>query len=207
MPFSPIDPEAASDDVKRLYERFAEAAGVDALPDAFHTYGRSEPFLKDLFMNAKKFVFGDGQITATQRALIALATAAHSKNAAWTELIRGHLDRLGVGEQSQLDCIAVASTNYMYNTFFKFRTLSGTDRFDALPVALRAHTFAGTSLDDATVELINTAISDLNACKPCVEGHVAKAKKLDLSDEQILEAIQVAATVYAGCMFLNSTSI
>lgn len=207
MPFEPIALDQANEAVARLYERFAEAAGVEALPEAFYLYGRSEPFLKDLFMNSKKFVFGDGAIDAKTRALVALATAAHAKNAAWTQVMKQCLASLDVDEQTQVDAIAIASTNYMYNTFFKFRTLSGTDRFDGLPVALRAHTFSGTSLDDSTVELINTAVSDLNACEPCVQGHVAKSKKLELSDSQILEAIQVAATVYAGCMFLNSASI
>lgn len=207
MSFTPVTPESASDEVKRLYERLAEAAGVETLPESFHLYGCSEPFLKDLFMNAKKFVFGDGKLDAKTRALVALAAAAHAKNTAWAQLMQNTLTNLGVDEQTQVDAIAVASTNYMYNTFFKFRTLSGTDRFDGLPVALRAHTFSNTSLDDKTVELINTAVSDLNACEPCVQGHVAKSKKLELSDDQILEAIQVAAVVYAGATFLNSAAL
>lgn len=207
MPLPSVTPDAASDDVKRLYERFAEAAGVDSLPEAFYVYGNSEPFLKDLFMNAKKFVFGEGRLDAKTRGLIALSVALHAKNETWATLIRDVLAKLGVEEQTIVDTIAVASTNYMYNTFFKFRTLSGTDRFDGLPVALRAHTFSNTSLDDKTVELIDIAISDLNACEPCVQGHVAKAKKLELSDEQVLEAVQVAGIVYAGAMFLNSASL
>lgn len=199
----PVPPDVASEEVRRLYERFAEAFGVERLPEAFHAYGAAEPFLKDLFMNAKKFVAGEGKLTARQRTLIALATAAHAKSHAWTEFISGYGESIGVGAEARTDALAVAATNYMYNTFFKFRSLAGSERFEGLPVALRAHTFSNTSLDDTTVELINVAVSDLNACEPCVSGHVAKAKQLNLSDEQILEAIQVAATVYAGAMFLN----
>jgi lipoyl-dependent peroxiredoxin subunit D len=92
----------------------------------------------------------------------------------------------------------------MYNTFFKFRSIAGSDVFKGLPVGLRAHTFSGTSLDDATVELINIAISDLNACKPCVSGHVDKARKLGLSNEAILEAIQCTAVMMAGIQFLKA---
>lgn len=207
MLIQPLRPDDASDDVKRLYERFAEAAGVESLPEEFFVYGRSEPFLKDLFMNAKKFVFGDGQLDATARAQIALAVAAHAKCGPWVQFMRSVLDRLSVPEQTVVDTIAVASTNYMYNSFFKFRKLSGTDRFDGLPVALRAHTFMNSSLDEKMVELVDIAISDLNACEPCVQGHVLKAKKLGLSDEQVLEAVQVASIVYAASMYLNSATL
>ena len=207
MPIAAVAPDAASDDVKRLYERFAEAFGVGALPEAFHVYGASEPFLKDLFMNAKKFVAGEGKLDARSRCLVAFAAAAHAKSKDWMAFLTDYAVSQGVDEQTRVDALAVASTNYLYNTFFKFRSLAGSDRFEGLPVALRAHTFSATSLSDAEVELINVAVSDLNACEPCVSGHVAKAKKLDLSDEQILEAIQCAAVVYSGAQYLNASSV
>ena len=196
-----------SSDAQRLLERIAEAFGSESVPDAFAAYGQQEVFLKDLMMNLKKFVAGDGSLEQKTRLLIALATAAHAKSDVWTSWLSQIATQKEIDRQTQIDSLAVASTNYMYNTFFKFRHLSGSDRFEGLSVGLRAHTFSGTSLDDATVELINIAISDLNACPPCVSGHVAKAKKLDLSDEQILEAVQCASTVYAGCQFLSSAGM
>jgi alkyl hydroperoxide reductase subunit D len=92
----------------------------------------------------------------------------------------------------------------MYNTFFKFRDIAGTDIFNGMSVGLRAHTFSGTSLDQPTVELINIVISDLNACKPCTSGHVAKARELGINEEAILESIQCAATMLAGIQFLKA---
>jgi alkyl hydroperoxide reductase subunit D len=100
--------------------------------------------------------------------------------------------------------MAVAATNYCYNTFFKFRDLSGSGLFEGMGVGLRAHTFTSVSLDQKIVELINIAVSDINACKPCTSGHVDKARALGLSDDQILECIQCASTMYAGCQFLNA---
>ena len=94
------------------------------------------------------------------------------------------------------DVLAVASTNSMYNSFFKFRYLSGSEAFGGMSVGLRAHTFMNTCLDDKTVELINTAISNLNACKPCTSGHVTMSRDL--------EAIQCASTMAAGCSFLKA---
>ena len=207
MLIEPVSPADADDDVAKLYARLADLLEVDSLPEAFSAYGRVPSFLKDLFMNLKKFVIGDGRLDAGLRAKIALATAAHAKNGDWADLLASRLDGLGVDSQARAEVLAVASTNYMYNTFFKFRSLSGTERFDNLSVGLRAHTFQSTSLPETEVELINIAISDLNACAPCVSGHVEKAKQLGLSDDQMLEAIQVAAVVYAGAMYLNTASL
>lgn len=196
-----------ANDSARSLERMAEALQCEQLPSQFEVYAKHPVFLKDLMMNVKKFVAGDGALPAKTRVLIALAAATHAKSESWSELARAYAGQLGVEQQTLLDTVAVASTNYMYNTFFKFRHLSGTDRFDGLPIGLRAHTFAGTSLEEKTVELINIAVSDLNACQPCVSGHVSKAKQLSLTDAEILEAVQCAAIVYAGAQFLAAEKL
>ena len=95
----------------------------------------------------------------------------------------------------------------MYNTFFKFRENSGSGVFEGMPVGLRAHTFAGTTLSASEVELINIVISDINGCKPCTSGHVSQASQLGLSNEAILEAIQCASTMLSGIQFLRATGV
>ncbi|MEL6106837.1 MAG: carboxymuconolactone decarboxylase family protein [Planctomycetota bacterium] len=192
-----------SDEARRYLERLQESFGVDSLPESFAIYGKHPVFLKDLMMNSRKFVAGSGTIDARTRTLIAFATALHAKSDPWVRLLSDYAAELEIEPQALSDTVAIASTNYMYNTFFKFRHLSGTDRFEGLSVGLRAHTFANVTLDEATCELINIAVSDLNACEPCVSGHVTKAKQLGHSDQQIIEVIQCAATVYAGAQFLT----
>ena len=203
---SPIDPENASEDAAKLLDRVRDMLDGEDLPEPFLVYAHVEPFLKDFYMNFKKFVYTDGAIDAKTRSAIALAVAAHAKSKDWGEYFRSRCSKLGFSDQQIAEILAIASTNYMYNTFFKFRDISGTDLFDGMGVGLRAHTFTNTSLGDELVELINVAVSDLNACQPCTAGHVEKAKKLGLSGEQILESIKCAATVYAGAQFLNSVS-
>jgi alkyl hydroperoxide reductase subunit D len=95
----------------------------------------------------------------------------------------------------------------MYNVLFKFRDISGSDVFNGMSVGLRAHTFQGTSLDEQTVELINTCLSVINGCKPCTAAHVEKGRQMGLSDEAIYEGIQCAATMVAGTQFLRSIGV
>jgi len=202
----PIPVSDASEKVGQHYARIAEMFGSTDLPEPFYYYGNVEPFLRDFYMNFKKFVYTDGLLDAKTKAAIALAVAAHGKSVPWLRFFSNRCEELGFSKEQVAEILAVASTNYMYNTFFKFRDLSGSSLFDGMGVGLRAHTFHSTSLGDKLVECLNIAISDINACKPCTAGHVEKAKSLGFSNEQMLEVIQCAATMYAGVQFLNAAT-
>ena len=199
---APVSVADAPEKVAQTYGRLQEMFGSESLPEPFYIYGNVEPFLRDFYMNFKKFVYTDGAIDAKTKAAIALSVAAHGKSKPWLEYFSSRCVELGFTAEQVNEILAVSATNYMYNTFFKFRQMSGSDLFEGMGVGLRAHTFSNTSLDDKTIELINTAISDINACQPCTSGHVEKAKKLGCTPEQILESIQCAATMYAGVQFL-----
>ena len=195
---TPLPEAEATDKVAQTYERIKELLEVDAVPRPFLLFGRVPAFLQDFFMNFKKFVHGEGKLDARTRSVIALAVSASAASEDWAEFFAERCRRVGLTSDQIAEVLAIASTNYMYNTFFKFRELSGTDLFSGMSVGLRAHTFAGTSWDEKTVELINIAISDINSCRPCVSGHVQKARQLGIADEAILETIQCAAVVLAA---------
>jgi alkyl hydroperoxide reductase subunit D len=200
----PVPESAATDKVEQTYGRLHDLfESADPLPEAFLFYGRVPAFLQDFYMNFKKFCYSPGALDLKTKSLIGVAVAGNFDSPAWAEFFANRAKSQGADDQTLADVAGVASACAMYNVFFKFRDLSGSDLFSGMPVGLRAHTFAGTSLDDATVELINIAISDLNGCKPCTEGHVAKARDLGVSDEQMLETIQCAATLYSGIQFLK----
>ena len=200
---NPVPPASAPEPVAQTYGRIQEMFGGD-LPEMFLVYGNVESFLKDFYMNFKKFVYTSGALDDKTRAIIALVVACHSKCPAWVQFFQARAVALGWSQTEVAEAMAVAATNYCYNTFFKFRDLSGSGLFEGMGVGLRAHTFHSVSLDQKLVELINIAVSDINACKPCTSGHVDKSRALGLSDEQILECIQCASTMYAGCQFLNA---
>lgn len=206
FPIAPVTESAADEKVAQTYGRVQEMFGELPIPEAFFVYGRVPAFLQDFYMNFKKFVWTDGKITAKTKATIALAVCSVTKCRPWTEFFAARGQQLGLSEQYTIDTIAVASSCVMYNAFFKFRDISGSDLFSGMAVGLRAHTFANTSLDELTVELINVAISDINGCKPCTSGHVDKARQLGASNEALLEVIQCASTMLAGATFLNATN-
>mgnify|MGYP002623892880 CR=1 FL=1 len=200
----PVPESEATAKVERTYSRVKELLGAAEVPEPFLAYGSVPTFLQDFFMNFKRFVYEDGKLDARTKAVLALAVSAREGCDAWIDYFTRRALQLGLKQEQVADIFAVSSANAMYNVFFKFRDICGSDLFSGLPVGLRAHTFGNTSLDEKTVELINTVISDLNACKPCTSGHVDAARRLGISDEAILEAVQCAATVVAGTSFLKA---
>ncbi len=121
----------------RTYERIKEMLGSDMIPEAFLIYGQVPAFLQDFYMNYKKFVHGSGKLDEKTRIIIALAVSGLSGNEFWTNTFIERGKSFGITEEIVAEILAVASTNAMYNTFFKFRSISGTDAFDGLPVGLR----------------------------------------------------------------------
>ena len=198
--------EPATDDrVAQTWGRIQELFGTEPIPEPFLYYARVPAFLQDFYMNFKKFVWSPGQLDVRTKSILGLAVSNTLKSSVWSTVFAARLKQAGESDQLIADVIGVASTCVMYNAFFKFRDLAGTDMYSGMGVGLRAHTFANTSLDDKLVELINVAISDLNGCKPCTSGHVEKARQLGVSHEALLEAIQCTACLAAGISFLNAT--
>ena len=204
MRIPPLPESEATEKTAQVYGRLKELFEVDAVPEVFLPMGHTPGLLSDFHMNFKKFVWKDGKLDRKMKLLLALAVSLKEGSGPWSDFYAGLGAAEGVGPKEVADVAALVATNATYNTFFKFRTLSGTDLFDGLPVGLRAHAFTDTGFDEKTVELINTAISDLNACEPCVAGHVKKARALGLSPDAILEAIQATAVVYSGVQFTKS---
>jgi alkyl hydroperoxide reductase subunit D len=198
----PLSESEASEKIQQTLARVREMLGSDEVPAPFLLYARSPAFLQDFFMNSKRFVFSDGKLSAKTKALLALVVALVQKSAVWIDFLRDRCFALGWSDQNLADAAAVASTCTAYNAFFKFRDLADRDAFQGLPVGLRAHAFAGTSLDPSTAELVSVVVSTIHSCRACVSGHVAKALELGVDDEAVLEAVQCAATMASGTTFL-----
>jgi alkyl hydroperoxide reductase subunit D len=200
----PVSDSAAGEKAGQVYERIREVLGVQEIPEIFRVFANVPAFLQDFFMNFRKFVLGPGKLEEKRKLLIAAAVAGQFGSRRWLEYLMTFAESRGVSQGEVTEALAVGATNSMYNVLFKFRDISGSDVFGGMSIGLRAHTFQGTSLDEQMVELINLALSDLNACKPCTAAHVMKARTLGVSDEAIYEAIQCAATMVAGIQFLRS---
>jgi len=62
-----------------------------------------------------------------------------------------------------------------------------------------------SALSRKTKELIAIGVAHTTQCPYCIDGHVRAAKKAGASDQEIAEAIFVAAALRAGGAFAHST--
>lgn len=200
MPVTPpVAPDAAPDNIQKIYDRIRETFGNGDVPVGFQMKGHVEPFLQDAYMNYRKFVVdGTGKLDDDQRKAIALATVSAM---ACTHCVRQHAkeaqDKLGWSQEKVAEVLAVTATCAMYNVYYKFKDLAGDPQFEGMSVGLRAHTFQKTSLDDSLVELINVVVSNINGCPMCTSGHVKKAMQLGMSADQIDEAVRISGVLAA----------
>ncbi len=64
--------------------------------------------------------------------------------------------------------------------------------------------FADGALPRKTKELIAVAVAHVTQCPYCIRGHTAEAQKHGASEQEIMEAIWVAAEMRAGVAYAHS---
>lgn len=203
-----IEPVSADDVACRAAEVFERLHtlfdGAGPIPAPFFVYARVPAFLQDYYANFKRFVWNAGELDAGTRVTLSLAVSSFLRCSAWADFFAARCIALGFSQQHIADTAAVVSACRMYNLVFTFGDLSDGNLPAPSDAGLRAHTFGNTSLESRVVELVNIAISNINGCKTCTAGHVEAARKLGVTDAAVLECIQCAAVVAAGCTFLNA---
>ena len=75
------------------------------------------------------------------------------------------------------------------------------DAFEAFSLAV----FADGALPEQTKQLIAVAVAHTTQCPFCIRGHTRLARRSGATDEQIMEAIWVAAEMRAGGAYAHST--
>lgn len=70
--------------------------------------------------------------------------------------------------------------------------------------AFSAQVFAEGALSAQSKQLIAIAVAHVTQCPYCIRGHTAEALRIGVTDEQIMEAIWVAAEMRAGGAYAHS---
>jgi len=65
--------------------------------------------------------------------------------------------------------------------------------------------FADGALPEQTKQLIAVAVAHTTQCPYCIQGHTKLAHRTGATDEQIMEAVWVAAEMRAGGAYAHST--
>lgn len=149
---------------------------------------------RDLKLNLGAVLETDS-LTAGQRWGVAVA-AAHASGdpalaAALTEAARG----AGVAEPSLDDARAAAAIMAMNTVYYRFRHMIGKTTYAERPARLRMHRLGKPATTKADLELMSLAVAAIHGCEMCVRAHEDVVVKAGLSEDQVHDAVRIAAVV------------
>lgn len=164
-------------------------------------------YARDLQLNLGSVLTPAGAPGLTERQIwaVALASAAASRNAAFTRDIQAlaahHLDAAHVSAAH-----AAAAIMGMNNVYYRFLHLVEDAEYGKLPARLRMNVIGSPGIAKADFELLALAVSAINGCGTCVASHERQLRQHGIEREAVQSAVRIAATVHAVARVLESVS-
>ena len=129
----------------------------------------------------------------TWGAVVACAIAARNR-----QLLESLLEEAAkhLNEQAMFAARAAGAIMGMNNIFYRFRHLSGNEKYGTMPARLRMQVIGKHGIDPADFELWCLAVSAVNGCGVCVAAHEKVLSDKGVSEETVLAAVRIAATIH-----------
>jgi len=162
-----------------------------AIPDA----------AKDIKLNLQS-VLQPGALTPAQRWGVAIASAVATRNARLRDALLEDA-RNEVGAAVIDDALASAALMAMNNVYYRFRHMVGKESYSQMPARLRMQRIAKPATNKADFELFCLAVSAINGCEMCIRSHEEVVIKGGLSEEQVHDAVRIAATMSAAAVAIE----
>ena len=163
----------------------------NAIPDA----------AKDLRLNLGA-VLQPGALGSHQIWGVAVACAIASRN---PQLRQATLEDalLHVAPEVVEDAKAAAALMGMNNVYYRFRHLVEKEEYAQKPARLRMQRLAQVATNKADFELFSLAVSSINGCESCIRSHERVVIEGGLSEDQVNDAIRIAATFHGVAVALE----
>lgn len=156
---------------------------------------------KDIKLNLQS-VLGQSTLTPEQLWGTAVASAIAGRNPELRDAIiaeaKGKVDASVID-----DGMAAAALMAMNNVYYRFRHLSGKEVYSQKPARLRMQRIAKPATSKADFELFCLAVSAINGCEACIQSHEAVVLEGGISEDQVHDAVRVAATIQAAAVALE----
>jgi len=172
---------------------------VDTLRDALPDVAR------DIKLNLQA-VLSSGSLSAAQRWGVAVASAAASRNRRLRDAVIEDARR-EVPEAVIEDGLAAAALMSMNNVYYRFRHLVGKPAYAEKPARLRMNRLVKPATSKVDFELFSLAVSAINACETCIRSHEAVVVEGGLSEDQVHDAVRLAATINAAAVSLELAEV
>ncbi|MCU1245707.1 MAG: alkylhydroperoxidase like protein, AhpD family, partial [Acidobacteria bacterium] len=156
---------------------------------------------RDIKLNLQS-VLQPGVLTTAQRWGVAIASAVAARNPRLRDAVIADA-RLEVGEEVIDDALAAAALMAMNNIYYRFRHMVAKESYAQKPARLRMQRIAKPATNKPDFELFCLAVSAINGCEMCIRSHEAVVVEGGISEDQVHDAIRVAATINAAAVSLE----
>jgi alkyl hydroperoxide reductase subunit D len=156
---------------------------------------------KDIRLNLSA-VLAESSLSPRQRFGVAYACALASRSPALREALV-HDGGANLDEAVVDDAQAAASLMAMNNVFYRFRHIVGKPSYEAIPARLRMNRISQPKTSKAEFELMCLAVSAIHNCERCVQSHERAVIEAGMSEQQVHDAVRIAATIHAAAATLE----
>ena len=156
---------------------------------------------RDIRLNLQSVLQAES-LTPAQRWGVAIASAVAARSPRLRDALIAD-GRPEAGDAVVDDALAAAALMGMNNIFYRFRHLVGKDVYSQKPARLRMQRIAKPASNKADFELFCLAVSAINGCESCVQSHERVVVEKGITEDQIHDAIRIAATVNASAIALE----
>ena len=156
---------------------------------------------KDIRLNLQS-VLQPGALSPAQRWGVAIASAVATRNARLRDALL-HDARAEVGADVIDDALAAAALMAMNNVYYRFRHMIGKESYSQMPARLRMQRIVKPASNKVDFELFCLAVSAINGCEMCLRSHEDVVIKGGVSEDQVHDAVRIAATVNAAALAIE----
>jgi alkyl hydroperoxide reductase subunit D len=162
---------------------------------------RLPAFARDVRVNLQGAVDG-GSLDPVQRWGVLVASAAAARNRTLLDAVVADA-RAAAGDAAVEDGLAAAAMMAMNNVYYRFRHVVGKPSYAAMPARLRMQRIAQVASNKPAFELMCLAVSAINGCEACVRAHEQTVLAAGLGEEQVHDAVRLAAIVHSAAVALE----
>jgi alkyl hydroperoxide reductase subunit D len=162
-------------------------------------------YAKDIKLNMGS-VLRQPELTEQQTWGTAVCSAVAARNPRVLDTILAEASQ-HLNEQAMFAAKAAAALMGMNNIFYRFRHLSGNEKYSTMPARLRMQTIRTHGSDPVDFELWCLAVSAINGCGACVASHENVLREKGVTEETILAAVRIASTVHALAAVMDAESV
>jgi len=154
---------------------------------------------RDIKLNLQSVLQAES-LTPAQRWGTAIASAVASRSPILRDALLADARAAAVGEAVIDDALAAAALMSMNNVYYRFRHMIGKASYEERPARLRMQRMAKPASSKTDFELFCLAVSAINGCEMCIRSHEQVVLGGGLTEDQVHDAVRIAATVHAAAV-------